>query len=886
MRIRSLTLLSSLLLLASPVVSAAPKLSSKLPTQVMRSAELRLSPVSLGAIRLTSEAPQLLVELTRAPNSRAELLHAVTELEASGVRVVRAGGQPLAYHQFVVVTADPNALGQVALLKSVKRVLPALRPGLPSLDRSAALLGLAGARGSRPAAGALTGSGMVLADVDTLADVFHPDFFRGDAGYFDWTDVNDNGTFDVGVDAVDLNRNGEADGTEIAQPLRASPINISSGDEAGGVHITAFDPSVDWVFLDENADKQRNHGADAGFAEDVPAFGEPLFVPDDVNGDGVIGPAERFVRLGTSKFRKLYAKVNYQGIQHDHIYERGVDMGQAPIDLTHGVYGYADALHATGVLSIAAGGVPLPSRRWVGMAPDADLVLAFGISNSVTAPVIWALSQEPDVLLHEASVWTSMEMDGSDAWSKLIDSSSAAGVINICPTGNIGGARKHAVVDVAATASGEMQFNVPADTQSVELTMHVRGGTDVTLSLREPSGTVHPLSATANLDAGGKLYSYGDDVSDGGTRVFYNYLISPGGGDYVVEIQGDPGATATVHGFVADEAGFSLNTAWDAAIATDSSTAAVPSVASTCVGVGAVPSHLSNEGDWARAGDEAQGEIREYSGRGPRIDGEQVLDVAAPDNPWVAAPEGDIFPQYPGYSVIPHGGEMIFGGTSGAGPHAAGVAVLLAQAGQTGAAAIEALRSGAEVDALTGSVPNADYGYGRLSAAGSFGVPVDAAAPKIELSAKPAGAAPGETVTVTPVVTGSGITLRWDDGYDGSWDTELGAADARDFVQANEPLRLKVQAWNSNGRIAEAVLLVPLEPMNGVGGAGGSGGSAGGGAAGTSNASGGASGGGEDGGCGCATPGHSNSSGSAWLALGGLAYLVRRRRKSKSPSAR
>lgn len=884
MRVRCLTLLSALFLLPGSV-SAAPKLTTKLPNRVLRSAELRLSPISLGAIRETTQAPQLMVELTKVPSSRAELMRSVRELEALGVAVVRAQGEPVSYRQFVVITASREVLEKVARLEGVRRILPALPPGLPSLDRSSTLLGLSGARGARPALGELTGQGMVLADVDTLADVFHPDFFRGDAGWFDWLDVDQDGTFDPGVDAVDLNRNGEAEATEIAKPLRAAPINISSGNEAGGVHIEGFDPSVDWVYLDENGDGQRNHGASEGFAEDVPAFGEPLFVPDDVNGDGVLGPAERFVRLGSSKFRKLYARVSYQSLHHDHVYERGVDMSQAPLDLTNGIYGYADALHGTGVLSIAAGGVALPSRRWVGVAPDAELVLAFGISNSVTAPVVWALSQEPDVLLHEASVWTSMEMDGSDPWSKLIDTSSSSGVINICPTGNIGGARKHAVIEVAAAGSAEMKFNVPNGTESIELTLHARVGTDVSLSLREPSGTAHLLSSTVDLDGGGKLYSYGNDLTDAGTRVFYNYLIGAGGGDYVVEVQGDPGTSTTLHGFVADEAGFSLNTAWDASIATDSSTAAVPSVATTCVGVGAVPSHLAEEGDWARAGDEARGEIREYSGRGPRIDGEQVLDVAAPDNPWVAAPQGDIFPQYPGFSVIPHGGAMIFGGTSGAGPHAAGIAVLLAQAGQTGAAAIQALRDGAEVDALTGSVPNADYGYGRLSASGVFGVPRDEAAPGIEISAEPEGAAPGETVRVTPVVKAAGVNLRWDDGYDGSWDTELGAPGARDFVQSNEPLRLKVQAWSSNGRISEAVLLVPLEPMSGVGGAAGSGGGGSGGAAGSGNATGGASNG-DDGGCGCRTPGPTGHSSGLWMALAGLAYLARRRRKSKSPSAR
>lgn len=489
MRFRSLTLFGALVVFAAArPAHAAPKLSSKLSMRVLRSVELRLSPISLGPIRPSLEAPQLLVELTAVPSSRAELMRAVARLEEQGVRVERAQGEPVSYRQFVVVTGDVTSLARAAAIGDVARILPALPPGLPSLDRSAALLGLAGARGARPSVGELTGEGMVLADVDTLADVFHPDFFRGDAGWFDWIDVDDDGIFQVGVDAVDLNRDGEAQPTEIARLLRAAPVNISSGDEAAGVHVEGFDPSVDWVYLDENADGERNHGSAAGFAEDVPAFGEPLFVADDVNGDGVLSPAERLVRLGSSKFRKVYAKVNYQTLKHDHVYERGVDMSQVPLDITHGLYGYADALHGTGVLSIAAGGVALPSRRWVGMAPDAELVLAFGISNSVTAPVVWALSEEPDVLLHEASVWTSMEMDGSDPWSTLIDTSSANGVINVCPTGNIGGARKHAVIQLEPAATGEMKFNLPAGTESVELTMHARGGTDVTLGLREPGG--------------------------------------------------------------------------------------------------------------------------------------------------------------------------------------------------------------------------------------------------------------------------------------------------------------------------------------------------------------------------------------------------------------
>ena len=68
--------------------------------------------------------------------------------------------------------------------------------------------------GKRP-----TGKGVVVGDVDSGIDIFHPMFFFADGGEFDWIDNDNDGKFTLGTDGVDLNRDGKADNTEILRYL-------------------------------------------------------------------------------------------------------------------------------------------------------------------------------------------------------------------------------------------------------------------------------------------------------------------------------------------------------------------------------------------------------------------------------------------------------------------------------------------------------------------------------------------------------------------------------------------------------------------------------------------------------------------------------------------
>src|SRR5256885_1664278 len=118
----------------------------------------------------------------------------------------------------------------------------------------------------------LTGAGITIGDVDSLIDVFQLAFFRADAGYFDWIDVDHNGKIDFG---------------------------------------------------------------------------------------------ERFVQLGTSKLAKIRVHVALGSpTDVDHVFVCGVDLSSMLTDITGGrLYGFGDAIHATGALSIAVGDVPLIKRK-------------------------------------------------------------------------------------------------------------------------------------------------------------------------------------------------------------------------------------------------------------------------------------------------------------------------------------------------------------------------------------------------------------------------------------------------------------------------------------------------------------------------------------------
>jgi len=751
-------------------------------------------------------------------NATPAILKKITD---TGAVLHTANGSPIYYRRFVPVQVNQASLAKLATVAEAERIalMPQKSP-LP-MDHIADLIGLESARGSRPAIDRLTGKGVVVADLDSNAEVFHPQFFRGDAGYFDWIDVNGNGVLDPGVDAIDLDGDGVAGPDEIAVLLRQQ--TYSSWGGVVDARSSGFDPSIDWLYLDTNKNGRRDYGSANGFDDSVPAFGEPLFVPDDVNRNGRIDVGERLVRLGSSKFRKVYVDLNPY-VKFKHIFERGVDLSSHKNNFSEtDLYGMDEALHGTAVLSIIAGDVPLVGRRWVGIAPDVELVLGYEVSAG--SSLAWVLDQLPDVVLYEMAGWTGTPLDGSDVMSSMLDESAVKdSVAHSCPVGNTGGSRKHAQLSVPAGAVRTLTVQVPNKGISyVDVSLNIRGANAVTVRVRDPYGSWNDADKSGGSSLSfskGNMWITRQTTSRG--TLFHEIILwtqdySPlPTGDWTIEITGNSTNAAYVNAYVMDEvSSWGVGAAFPAGVADDSRTIGVPAVADHCIAVGAHTGHpYTSSQPWFNLGYESAGEVRGYSGRGPRIDGVQKPDIVAPDNPFAAAP------YVPGEND--YGAVRPFGGTSGAGPHVTGVTALLAEAGIRGNAATLAIRNGAIRDTKTGSVPNYDYGWGRLSAAGAFGVQASGSTPYLELTAIPAIARPGESVELVPVASDSGggsLELRWDDGYDGDWDTDYGPVVKRVVTkQGALDEAFKARVRNSSGRIAEAVVWISAIPTDQDGG--------------------------------------------------------------------
>lgn len=859
---------------------AAPPKIQKIDPNILRATRTGLTSAS-ARTRLSEKAPVLI-----------ELDHVATQsdfakLSAAGVEIVTAGGIPISYDRFVAARVDEKTANTIATFPDLRRMTLTAHAMRMPLDHSAQLLKLDDARGSQPAMERLTGQGITIADEDSLVDVFEPALFRADAGYFDWIDVNKDGSFTPGVDAIDVNANGVADDGEVAQALQVQTVDAYEGP-VSGVRNDAFDPGLDWLYIDTNNNGARDYGPANGFTETTPAYGEPLFVPDDVNINGKIDVGERVIQLGSSKFKAVRVDVDYAPYKVNTIFTRGSNLVMTPNDITKGqLYGFSDSFHATGVSTILAGDVPLVGRRWVGIAPDADLIVSFDVASTGDGlPAngeTWLLQQKPDVMLHELALWAGVPLDGSDELSALIDTSVTTNkVTQTCPTGDQGSALKHARSTIAANGEATLPFDVPATTLDgagpltyVEISLDVVGGDLGTTTIVQPTGESITLSPNGNGTlANGALYYITEQTTSRGTRfwdvIFYAQTTpatNPATGAWKAQIVAGT-SPVVVDAYIEDDvSSWAVGAAWDKTVASEAYVVGVPSVADHCIAVGASPNHVGDAADpeydltfyveynVPANYEETQNQVRAYSPVGPRIDGVQKPDILAPDNPWVAlahTPE----------SKSAYGSYDVFGGTSGASPHVTGVGALLAQTNVRGDDARDAIRKSAFTDGTEGALPNGAYGYGHLDAAKALGVTTVGTTPTVTLTANPTTANVGDQVVLTATASGGdSLQVKFDDDYDGTWDTDYAPPAPRTVTWDQTGIRhFKVRAKNSSGRIAEAVTEITFNP------------------AGTST-----NGGSSSSGCGCNVPSRAPSfAGFIGIGIAALAFARRKKRKISS----
>jgi subtilisin family serine protease len=541
----------------------------------------------------------------------------------------------------------------------------------------------------------ITGEGIRVAVFDTGIDVFHPDFWNADGGSYGWIDHNSNGTFDPGTDAVDLNGNGSADSDETLDFFDAE------GD-AGNVD-GMFQADMDWLYNDEDDNGQRNYGADYGFAETDPTYGEPLFIVDDTNTNNTLDVGESLIALGTSK---VFATLSASNTA----YKRGNDLIWTTRDNT--LRG-----HGTSVCGILNGGL-IGRRKYVGVAPNAELLVASNRGDFM-AYIPWARANGARVMLYEFGDWTQQFLDGSSNLEQTIDAQAAAGIIQVVPAGNLGNSDRHAQGDVAAGGSTNFTFHVIPGVHSVTITALWRTtGNNLAFKLTQ-SGLppidvplpATPPSGMSSTTQHGHTIMYGRFDSTRGTAKYDIIIAKSSGivsvGNWTLRVDNSSGNDEHVDMYIGDDV-----TIWSGGVVwtsfqSDDNTVTWPATADSAI---TVASYSTRGGGIPAV---PAGELSTSSPAGPRIDGQPIIDIAAPGNEDIAS----------AYSADAQGGALgsynWFSGTSAAGPHVAAASALLLQWDPTmNHGQIKTmLQQSARKDAFTESphpTPNDKWGHGKL----------------------------------------------------------------------------------------------------------------------------------------------------------------------------
>lgn len=760
----------------------------------------------------------------------ADSLTDLMALEGSDIMLRRAAGRILAMGRVAAAVVTEKGLDLLEDLESVQRVELDMAPpvSLP-LDLTAVEINAIQAWVTRTAAQIpLTGHGILVADLDSTIDPLHPHFFRADGGVFDWIDVNDNDRFDPATDAVDLNSNGLADQDETLRFIDGLAYSFyTSADPVLDSDDGLFDVGWDHLYADSNRNGKRDIGTEDGFSEEDATYGEPLFLVDDVNGNGVLDRGEKLVALGTSKIRAVY--------DGHHIYTRGDNLIEIPVN--------EEALHGTGVAGILMGGTP-GLTTLTGIAPDAELVMGAFATNayaSLTDLLIWAVQQGANVVLHEYAPWTGVFLDGSTNHEEIMDQAAADGVPQVNPSGNLGGSMKHCRPSLQAQSFVDVPVEVPAGGgyTFMELTFHWRmPERDLGFVLTTPSNVIIDLGTTGDstiLADGTTHVEASRDDSSRGTAMMdiwvYGYegmdMVPFPAGSWTLTMTDDPTVDPTapaveLSGYAQDEiSGWGVGVRFPQ-YTSEEHLMGWPSTADSAISVAAYTGHGS--APYQMPGSESSGQLRRYSCRGKRMDGVSIMDIGAPDNPLTPINRMD-------YYDIPHGAYMVFGGTSGAGPHVAGAAALIKQLypEYDGLAVRQAIRQGALKDSdVAGDATHEAtdlWGAGKLRVYEAlYGEsPAPNTPPSITIA--PVTGLPGEEVTINPTVQDAedavqDLALYWDDDYDGAWDQgPVAAGQARQLVFQTEGTHaVKIMVVDTGGLSAAALAMVTISSANQDGG--------------------------------------------------------------------
>ncbi len=417
--------------------------------------------------------------------------------------------------------------------------------------------------------------------------------------------------------------------------------------------------------------------------------------------------------------------------------------------------------HGTHMAGVAAGngratGNGFPSYRYVGMAPEADLIVVKStlyetdVLNGVNYIFQRAASLgRPAVVLLAVSGRRGGH-DGSYDLDRSISALTGSGKLVVAAAGNYGSSNFHSLVNLSNNQSTSLNFSIPNytevtwDPEQVELEFWHETSSTYKVKLTSPRGYtsnwINPAATSGIIVTNDGAIEVRNDLTTsvkGGKLIHFAIYDDqmgkyPRPGSWRIDVQRMSGnQPSPLHGWVAYrrlpgniEPVFTSSINPGYLVGTPATGDSVISAAAYTVKT----SWINVNGSTSQyVGAPPLQTIAPWSGPGPRRDGVQRPDITAPGYGVMAALSEQARVNTSNVWIAEDNVHRIRYGTSVAAAHVAGsIALLLQQTTSLRPSAARlAIIQKRRTDAHTGAVPNATWGYGKLDLVPSGAVGVE-----------------------------------------------------------------------------------------------------------------------------------------------------------------
>jgi len=405
--------------------------------------------------------------------------------------------------------------------------------------------------------------------------------------------------------------------------------------------------------------------------------------------------------------------------------------------------------HGTHIAGVAAGngratGNGYPSYRYVGIAPEADLIVVKSLLyDADVIDGVRYIFQKAASLGKDAVVLLAVgnQVGGHDGTANLdvaISALTGPGKLVAAAAGNNRGQAIHAKVNLASGASTSISFTIPTYTPNSGVTeyLEVEGWHEPTASfkvkLTGPAGgtsdwrdpnTYSGLVPTAD----GTLMVWNAQVTNpkGAKQIRFRIVDAgdghpPAAGTWRIDVQRVSGTTGILDAWVSVYLFASASGPPVFTTQVDLTTLVLsPATGDSVISAGAYTTKLA----WTNVSGQPSSlpgtlwDLASFSSPGPRRDGKQRPDIAAPGNGVAAALSTPVSPRASNVLKTEDGVHWVRTGTSVAAAHVAGALALLLELTPhlTPSAARASLQARAQRDSYTGPSPTGSWGAGKLN---------------------------------------------------------------------------------------------------------------------------------------------------------------------------